>query len=124
MTEKGTHICEKMVMISNIIETYKLTLEQYTIDFIDSKSNMLHIYPSAIYQELCSCLNEMFKYIPYIIPSKSAVYFKIHEIRNILYLDPIQTVRQTLLRDRRYGQPFLRRFLEGEIHGEHHTVII
>ncbi|KAF0987371.1 hypothetical protein HZS_3035 [Henneguya salminicola] len=42
----------------------------------------------------------------------------------ILNLDSIQIVRQPPLSDKRRGQPFLRRFLEGEIHGEHHTVMI
>ncbi|KAF0985403.1 hypothetical protein HZS_324, partial [Henneguya salminicola] len=80
-----------------------------------------YIYPNAIYQKLLSSLKEMFKDIPYIIPSNSSVYFKIREIRNILNLVSIQTVRQSPLRDKRNCQLFLRRFWEGEIHGEHHT---
>ncbi|KAF0989236.1 hypothetical protein HZS_18 [Henneguya salminicola] len=66
----------------------------------------------------------MFKDIAFIIPSKNSVYFKIREIRNILYLDWIQTVRQPPLKDKRNGQPFLTRLRKGEIHGEHHTVMI
>ncbi|KAF0990943.1 hypothetical protein HZS_3228 [Henneguya salminicola] len=67
---------------------------------------MLRIYPNAIDQELL------------------AIYFKIREIRNILNLDSIQTVRQPPLRDKRNGQPFLRKFWEGKIHVKHHTVMI
>ncbi|KAF0989376.1 hypothetical protein HZS_2265 [Henneguya salminicola] len=57
------------------------------------------------------------------IPVKK-IYFKIREIRNILNLESIQTVRQPQLRHKRNGQPFLRKFWEGEIHGEHHIVVI
>ncbi|KAF0988998.1 hypothetical protein HZS_2744 [Henneguya salminicola] len=63
---------------------------------------MLHIYLNAIDQELLSSLKEI----------------------NILNLDSIQTARQPPLRDKLNGQPFLIRFWEGEIHGEHHTVMI
>ncbi|KAF0990174.1 hypothetical protein HZS_4956 [Henneguya salminicola] len=69
---------------------------------------MLHIYPNAIYPELLSSLKEMFEDIAYKFASKSS----------------IPTFRQPPLRHKRNDQPFPRRFWEGEIHGEHHTVMI
>ncbi|KAF0990541.1 hypothetical protein HZS_1649 [Henneguya salminicola] len=56
MTEITIHTCQKKVIISKKIETPVLTLELYTKDFIESKSNVIHIYPNTIYQEFLSSL--------------------------------------------------------------------
>ncbi|KAF0992057.1 hypothetical protein HZS_7300 [Henneguya salminicola] len=53
----------------------------------------------------------MFKDIAYIIPSKSSVYFKIREIRNILNLDSIQIVQKPPLRDKRNESTISKKIL-------------
>ncbi|KAF0985304.1 LOW QUALITY PROTEIN: hypothetical protein HZS_4811 [Henneguya salminicola] len=82
VTENDTHTCHKKVIISKKIETSILTLEKYTKDFIESKSNMsLKVNRTCyIYTPMRLIKNysqEMFKDIAFIIRSKSSVYFKI-----------------------------------------------
>ena len=123
---KGEHTCKKDNLLTIQIPdmSNKIPFDQYIDKYINDSSIKLDLYPHQIYQSLLENISIEYKDTAYKIPSKNAVYLKIRSIRGSMMAQNIFSATIPPWRNLKNGNPFLRRYWSGDVHGDYHQIFI